>query len=172
MGVRFEKKEGTMKGLVMIGYPGVGKSSCAGKENCIDLESSNFWVNGNRGKDWHIAYSQMAMDLANQGYTVFVSSHKEVREYLASMPLLENVGKVVVFCPNLGDKDVWFARLEERWKRTNSPKDGKAFVAVKLFYNSNIDEITHSGLPVYQPDDPNNYDLMDFVHKARKDWCE
>ena len=31
-----------MKGLIICGYPGIGKSSIAGWNNCIDLESSYF----------------------------------------------------------------------------------------------------------------------------------
>lgn len=88
-----------MKGLIMIGYQGIGKSSCAGKNDCIDLESSTFWFEGSRSENWYIPYCNIAMDLANQGYTVFTSSHKVVREQLASMPLMPNVGKVVIFCP-------------------------------------------------------------------------
>lgn len=36
-----------MKGLIIIGYQGIGKSSCAGPANkCIDLESGNFFIGG------------------------------------------------------------------------------------------------------------------------------
>ena len=79
----------------MIGYQGIGKSSCAGKNDCIDLESGSFWVDGKRAEEWYIPYCQIAMHLANQGYTVFTSSHKVVRDQLASMPLLPDRKSVV-----------------------------------------------------------------------------
>ncbi len=37
-------------------------------------------------------------------------------------------------------------------------------------YEENIQELMRSGLPVYQPF-AMDYDLMDYVHKARNDWC-
>ena len=84
------------KGLVIIGYQGIGKSSLAGWNKCIDLESGNFFVGNKRADDWYIPYCQTALNIANQGYTVFVSSHKEVREFLSTVPLPENVARVVV----------------------------------------------------------------------------
>lgn len=161
-----------MKGLIMVGYQGIGKSSCAGKENCIDLESSGFWINGKRADDWYIPYGNIAMHLANQGYTVFTSSHKVVWSYLASLPLMENVGKVVIFCPTIKDKDAWITKLYERYKRTGLIKDYKALMNANDMYEENILELINSGLPVYQPDFSLDYDLLNYVNKARADWCK
>ena len=160
-----------MKGLIMIGYQGIGKSSCAGKNNCIDLESGNFWIGDERSEDWYIPYCQIAMDLANQGYTVFTSSHKVVREQLASMPLPPNVGKVVIFCPETKFKDEWINRLQERYIRTGLHKDYKALMNAKDHFTENIRELFDSGLPVYYPAWI-DYDLMDYVNKAKTDWCK
>ena len=69
--------------MIIIGYQGIGKSSVSGADSgCIDLESSNFWNEGVRADDWYIYYCNIALDLSKQGFTVFTSSHKEVREYL------------------------------------------------------------------------------------------
>ena len=39
--------------MIYVGYQGIGKSSIAGKHNCIDLESGNFWDNGVRADNWY-----------------------------------------------------------------------------------------------------------------------
>ena len=160
-----------MKGLIIIGYQGIGKSSCASPTNgCIDLESGCFWIGDKRAEDWYIPYCTMALHLANQGYTVFTSSHKVVYEYLSSVPLLPNIGKVVVFCPCRRWKDYWIARLQKRYDKTGLDKDYKALANAKDRYEENILELCDSGLPVYQPDWI-DYDLMNYVTKMRHDWC-
>ena len=69
--------------MVIVGYQGIGKSTLAKNRNgFIDLESSNFFVNGERSPDWYIPYCEIALDLSKQGYDVFVSSHKVVRDEL------------------------------------------------------------------------------------------
>lgn len=155
----------------MIGYQGIGKSSCAGKNNCIDLESGNFWINNCRNDNWYIPYCNIAMDLANQGYTVFTSSHQVVRDQFKSMELLPNVGKIVVFCPESRFKNEWIQRLEERYNRTGTTKDYKALMNAKDRFVENIHELFDSGFPVYYPAWYADYDLMDYVNKARHDWC-
>ena len=160
-----------MKGLIIIGYQGIGKSSCAGPANkCIDLESGNFFIGDRRAEDWYVPYCQTAMSLAAQGFTVFTSSHKCVRDLLASMPKPENVGAVVVFCPRLSFHDVWIHRLQERYDRTGLWKDYKALANAQERYDENILELTDSPLPVYLPDRI-DYDLMDYVRKIRWEWC-
>ena len=72
-------------GKVVVGYQGIGKSTLAFHNNrVIDLESSNFFVDGERPANWHIIYCKIARALCKQGYIVCVSSHKEVREELAN----------------------------------------------------------------------------------------
>ena len=71
-------------GLIICGYPGVGKSSIAGWHNCIDLESSFFSHRADIPQKldyWVPQYCQVAIDLALQGYTVFTSTHHAVIEY-------------------------------------------------------------------------------------------
>ena len=160
-----------MKGLIIVGYQGIGKSSCAGKNNCIDLESGNFWVNNMRDSNWYKPYCQIAMHLANQGYTVFTSSHEVVYKYFKNMELLPNVGKVVVMCPERIHKDLWIERLQKRYDSTQLVKDYKALMNAKERYDENIIELVNSGLPVYQFAYV-DYDLMNYVHAARYDWCD
>ena len=78
-----------MKGLIICGYPGIGKSSIAGWNNCIDLESSYF-SRDEKGfalcdTDWVTRYCKLAFDLARQGFTVLLSCHELVRNQLKEM---------------------------------------------------------------------------------------
>ena len=67
--------------MIYVGYQGIGKSSIAGKNKCIDLESGNFWVDGKRDENWYIIYCNIAQHLSEQGYNVFLSSHKLLIDY-------------------------------------------------------------------------------------------
>lgn len=155
----------------MIGYQGIGKSTLGGKHGCVDLESGNFWIGDRRDSEWYIPYCNIAMHLANQGYTVFTSSHKKVVEYFSRMPLLPNVGKVVIFCPRLSMKKQWITKLKDRYDSTHLEKDYKAWMNAKDKYEENITDLYSSGLPVYFPHDE-SYELIYYVFNARYDWCK
>lgn len=159
-----------MKGVIIMGYQGIGKSSCAGIERCIDFESGNFFVGNKRADDWHIPYCQIAMNLANQRYVVLTSSHKVVRDTFETMPKLENVGAVVVFCPTRSMKEEWIRRLQERYDRTGLFKDYKALMNAKERYDETIVELVNSPFPVYQPA-AIDYDLRNYIYKIEFDWC-
>ena len=69
--------------MIVIGYQGIGKSTLAQKQfKYIDLESSALRRDGVRWHNWYEPYCLVAEWLSKQGYIVFVSSHKEVRDYL------------------------------------------------------------------------------------------
>ena len=162
------------RGLIIIGYQGIGKTTHAGKDNCVDLESSLFYLDGKRPERWWVYYCEVALSLANQGYTVFTSSHKEVRDYLFTASLPEHVGKVCVFCPTKLMKDEWIQRLEGRYKRTGSRKDYRALMNAKERFEENIVELvtdsSEHGIPVYQPS-AMDYDLDDYIFFMRKKYC-
>ena len=151
------------KGLVIIGYQGIGKSSLAGWSKCVDLESGNFFVGGRRVGDWYIPYCQTALHIANQGYTIFVSSHKVVVDYLKSVPLPENVHRVVVFCPSRTMRYEWIERLQERYDRTQLAKDYRALMNAKERFDDDIVELVNSGLSVVQPA-AMDYNLKNYVY--------
>ena len=70
--------------MIIIGYQGIGKSTLANCNlNYVDLESSNFYIDGKRADDWYKPYCKIAEHLSQQGYYVFVSSHKVVRDELS-----------------------------------------------------------------------------------------
>ena len=168
-----------MKGLIICGYPGVGKTSVGGWNNCIDLESSDFqmglseriWstvyvrvtdiseimANSNMDKEietlavpaWVDEYCRVGMNLAAQGYTVLMSTHPDVITYLSKM----SKNPVVIFCPRLEWKTQWLERVQRRYEETGLDKHRLAMNRVRDRYDKDIIGLMHSGLPVYQPDE-------------------
>ena len=118
--------------MIITGYPGIGKSTLASEnQNIIDLESSCFWksevdADGHtvrtRPAEWYIYYCQMAEHLSKQGYIVFVSSHKEVREYLSN----NAKEKFCAIYPDITMKDEWIQMLTDRYTNTSDEKDLRA----------------------------------------------
>ena len=123
--------------MIIIGYPGIGKTSISRNGNgYIDLESSSFWIDGIRYNDWHIPYCNIARNLSEQGYSVFVSSHEVVRKWLRN----SHLRKIIVF-PALEIRDAWIGRLEKRFDETGSDKDYMALKNAKESYDTNIREL-------------------------------
>lgn len=147
--------------MIVVGYQGIGKSTLAGKHNCIDLESGNFWVNGERSSDWYKAYCQIAIHLSEQGYTVFTSSHQVVREQLENC-----TEKVVVIFPSLDLKEEWIKKLYCRWSETKLDKDFKALANAQDRYNENIAELMCGNLATYEITSM-DYSLEDIVNQLR-----
>ena len=124
--------------MIIIGYQGIGKSTLAGKDNkFIDLESGNFWVNGERAENWYIPYCQIAEHLSKQGYIVFTSSHQCVRDWF------KNHGtQIIATCfPSLKLKDKWIEKLEKRYNESHLEKDYKALMNAKDRYEQNVLEL-------------------------------
>lgn len=147
--------------MIIIGYQGIGKSTMAGKSKCIDLESSNFWVNGKRAEDWYIPYCQLANHLSEQGYTVFVSSHEVVRKELQN-----SKERVVAICPRIELKDEWCEKLMNRFKATGLEKDYKAWANAEDRYEDNIYEIMDDVGECYLIGDM-NYSLAGIIDALR-----
>ena len=131
--------------MIVIGYQGIGKSTLAGKNNCIDLESGNFWVDGNRNHDWYKAYCQIAVHLHRQGFIVMTSSHEVVREYFKEIMTSEDRNATFVCYPDLWLKNAWINKLEERYQATRLDKDFKAWKNAEARFSDNINELMTSG---------------------------
>lgn len=142
--------------MIYVGYQGIGKSSISGKNNCIDLESGNFWVDGNRVNDWYKIYVNIAEHLSNQGYKVFMSSHKVIREELTNRGI-----EFTVIYPSLKLKEQWIKRLQERYDRTRSTKDFKALKNAQEMYEENIKDLASERNTIIITDI--NYDLSDLI---------
>ena len=145
--------------MILIGYQGIGKSTLAGKLNCIDLESGNFWIDGARSDDWYKPCCKIAIDLSSQGYWVFTSSHEVVRNYLKEINTTE---KIYCIVPDLNLKDEWIAKLHDRYQHSNLEKDYKAYMNAKDRYTENIQEILNSGHKALVISDM-NYNLYNVI---------
>ena len=164
-----------MKGLIICGYPGVGKSSIAGWNNCIDLESSWFSHDEEGNKKypddaWCVDYCNLAMRLAAQGYTVLTSTHacviNELRDRKFVLDYKYKV-KVVIFVPRADMKKAWVERLVNRYLESDKDVDLRAFVGGIQYWASKMATIRHSDFPVYCPDSI-DYDLRDYILKIRE----
>lgn len=163
-----------MKGLIICGYPGVGKSSIAGWNNCIDLESSWFSYDkyGNRidsDEEWAVNYCMIARQLASQGYTVLVSTHKAVINTLREGKWILNRDgiRVVIFVPRSDMKKAWVERLINRYIESDEDVDLRAFVGGIQYWDTKMLTIRHSDFPVYCPDSI-DYDFRDYILKIRE----
>lgn len=126
--------------MIIIGYQGIGKSTLANRDiRFIDLESSNFFIDGKRQDNWYIPYCNIAEHLSKQGKFVFVSSHEVVRNQLK-----DSKEKVVVVYPAIKLKEQWIKKLEDRYKTTNLEKDYKAWMNAIDRYVENIEELKNN----------------------------
>lgn len=127
--------------MIIIGYPGIGKSTLAGRyKEYIDLESSN-WNNPDNTKPdmWWWSYGKVAEDLSRQGYRVFVSCHPQVQKYL------EESNEYVMVCyPSLELKTHWQDKLNTRYENDRSMKNLAALNNVDLFYDKQIRALDES----------------------------
>ena len=125
--------------MIIVGYQGIGKSTlcCSEKQlGYIDLESSNFFVDGKRDDNWYKIYCNIAMHLSQQGYRVFMSSHEVVRKELSTCK-----ERKVIICPSQELRDQWVARLGDRYLFTELEKDYKAWQNAVDRYDENISEL-------------------------------
>ena len=131
------------KALIISGFQGIGKSTYARTHlKCVDLESSNF---DKTNKNWYKDYCKTALDLMSQGYTVFVSSHKVVRDYL-----LRETPYYIMVAPTLEQKEMFINRVKARYHEDPNPKNYRAYKAAEFDYDSYIVEIKNDKyLPVY-----------------------
>ena len=148
------------RGKIIVGYQGIGKSTLAFHNvEVIDLESSNFFIDGVRQGDWFKAYCNIARSLCRQGYVVCISSHKEVREELAKNPATHQI----IVCPSLSLKDKWIDKLRYRYEQCDSSKNFKALRNAEDCYDSNIkDLMTQEGFEHILIEDM-NYDLSNLL---------
>lgn len=158
-----------MTGKIIIGYPGIGKSTfCSKQVDCdfIDLESSNFHE-GKEPEKWYCFYVMVAEDLASQGFNVFVSSHYDV-----VMALKMNVSNpdipVYVICPSLELEKEWIEKLRNRYLSSGLEKDRRSYGRAKSNYKGDISDLIDCGFPVTQIENI-DYDIFDVIRNLKKD---
>ena len=167
--------------MIICGYPGIGKSSIAKlNPTFIDLESSNFYMNNvpydyssdqkeapnwdSKPDNWYVYYTNIAIDLSNKDYTVFISCHPEVRRQLEYRLDEIGSGNVLVIIPSADIEKEWHDRLEDRYLLTHSPKDLRALNHVSNLANV-VEDVRNSTLPAVLIRDIKNYDLRKVLLK-------
>lgn len=157
--------------MIITGYQGIGKSTLAKtNDKIIDLESTCFWNKESgektRPDDWYVYYCQIAIDLSNQGYIVFVSCHPQVRDFLSS-----HSNNFNAIFPSKKIKEDWINRLKNRYKLSGLEKDKRALEHAEKFYDSDIDRLLYEcqyGIEYYHNAviiESINYDLAELVGK-------
>ena len=133
--------------MIIIGFPGIGKSSVTraydGDTNTtgyIDLESSNFVKDDN----WVKEYCNLAIDLDLQGYNVFVSSHKAVREYLAEKQYI--FPDIMEVFPSKEMCTEWLNRLESRYMKCKTAKNERALNYIRNNFDTAVDEMERDAI--------------------------
>jgi len=149
--------------MIVIGYQGIGKSTiCKDNPKYIDFESSALKLFGRRPPNWELLYCQMAIWLSKQGYVVFTSSHKEVREMLKGCDEY-----CIAIVPTLGLKNEWCTKLKRRYEESGLEKDKLALLNANERYEDNIKEIMDD-VPDTFLIDSMDYDLKQIVDKCEK----
>ena len=169
--------------MIIIGYPGIGKSTLAKKnDKIIDLDSSCFRKydkedlykrgKGVKPNNWYIYYCQVAQELSKQGYLVFVSSHKEVRDFLN----VHNNEKVCIIFPNESLATDWKHKLWRRYDEIPTDKNFRAMEHVNKYFERDVREISEECQynmdyydDMYVIDDIKNYDLQKIVNKLNQE---
>ena len=152
-----------MKGKIIIGYPGIGKSTYCSKQvdyNFIDLESSNFHE-GKEPEKWYCFYTRVAEDLASQGFNVFVSSHYNVVQAL-KMNINNPDIPVYVVCPSLELEKEWIEKLRNRYLSSGLEKDKRSYERAKSNYVDDINGLLDCRFPVILIESI-DYDIFDVV---------
>lgn len=142
--------------MIYIGYPCIGKTTLAKeKNNFIDLESSHFFNSNSKANpsvlyitadvtstdyNKYENYCNVAIDLNNQNFNVFVSSHKQVTDYLINY--YKNIGQTSELCIIYPAEDLyldWSRRAFERYLKDKSDKNKRALDRILEHYAEDID---------------------------------
>jgi DNA-binding LacI/PurR family transcriptional regulator len=103
---------------IICGFAGIGKSNIARNNvGFVDLESTPF------EKDWN-RYVKVAEYLSNNGYTVLLSCHKELREelrsksidYLLAIPKKDKKAEYLQRYKKRGDTANFINLLDSNWE--------------------------------------------------------
>ena len=130
--------------MILVGYPGVGKSSISNRmDGFVDLESSNFSINGSKDLGWVAPYINVAIDLHRQGYDVFVSSHFVVRNELKKRVRdgeIDNSDVLLIY-PSIDLKEEWIGKLKKRYEEDHIDGHLRAYERSKNYYDTDINDM-------------------------------
>lgn len=141
--------------MIIIGYPGVGKSTVSRRNiQYVDFDSSLYPKEDN----WEEVYVQRAINLSKEGYVVFVSAHKKVRD------LLFDCGeKVVVVYPSPKLHDFWIKKLKDRYTKSQNEAEYRALSRCVSNYCEDIIDLQEAKFKNKIEITEENYDLEDLL---------
>ena len=148
--------------MIFCGYQGVGKSSICNRENgYIDFESSNFFVNEMRPNAWIDIYINQALSLNEQGYDVFLSTHKALRNRLNELNI-----DFTVITPSIDLKEQWIKRLSNRYNNNPSVKNMKALNNAEVCYEENVKDLCSESKVIMITN--TDYDLKEIIREYKE----
>lgn len=155
--------------LIICGYPGIGKSSIAGWDHCIDLESSKYTQS--TIPLWPELYCKTAIELAKQDYTVFVSTHSKVIRYLHDHQIeLKRAGVYGPFLvyPDQKLQYQWLTKLLQRFQTDQTSKNYRAYERAKEHWEEDIAFLdSYAPSHSYVIHDAKNYSFKSIVEELR-----
>ena len=148
--------------MIFCGYQGVGKSSICNRENgYIDFESSNLFVNEMRPNMWVDIYINQALSLNEQGYDVFLSTHKALRNRLNELNI-----DFTVITPSIDLKEQWIKRLSNRYNNNPSVKNMKALNNAEVCYEENVKDLCSESKVIMITN--TDYDLKEIIREYKE----
>ena len=128
------------KHRIYIGYPCVGKTT-ASKEliGIIDIDSSLFFIDGERVSNWHKLAVKMALRYLKSGFDIMLTSHKDVCDELALL-VKEGVlttDDVYIIFPSPNLKTEWIEKIKQRYE------DTKLYIHKKAYDNCSVNFDEH-----------------------------
>ena len=164
--------------MIIIGFPAVGKSQYQHYQKVtgdsvtrpivVDFESSTF---EKTDPNWINSYCNAALDLESQGFTVFVSSHIDVRRKLIYLRQnLQMFNDLFIIYPALSPemRSHWIDRTYNRYKSVSILKNRKAYERVRDHYDEDIKSIedeVKQGLyqGYYRIETTDRYNMKDII---------
>ena len=125
--------------MIICGYQGIGKSTIAGQLYTIDLESSNFYIDGKRDEKWYKVYANFARHLSEQGEPqvvprVYELTGHRVRDRIARARTEGRVGgetEPALPCRQVGEE---LSGIHEREDKLRRQCKGLAIGEERLYY--------------------------------------
>lgn len=146
--------------MIIITYPGINVRQLAGRNNCIDLNPHNLYINDKRPSKWIEYYCNFAEDLSNQGYTVFVACLPGVIRRLISNCQEE----VACIFPDESLEESWLTSMSVQFNITGDDRDFANYKSLQNNYIKLIIMLKNSGLKSYIIDNM-NYSLNKIVRQ-------
>ena len=119
--------------MIICGYAGVGKTTlCKQYKKYIDLDSNTFQKDSN----WVETYCETVIKLVNDGYDVFVSCHKAVRNYFDTKEI-----EYITISPTLELEKQWLEKLKKRYFDDTSDANYRAVDRIIHHYTEDITDL-------------------------------